>query len=321
MNDFFKDLLVGKNRILVYLLISTMLTIFGLYNHISSSGNALRSVIEEEIEQSYSEINWISLIVNLVFVTIFMIILFKFLHVKKVAMSFEFLVFFFPSLTFFYSMLLPLFMQFDILLLIIGSILLTIIVYFLKQKYVVLKDLMAIISATGIAIIILLVFDFTTIIIFSLFLLVYDIVSVFVTKHMVYFAENIVKYNLPMTVTSYVEIEKEKAKEMIESDIKTNRIEQKDAELILKRIESQERVYSRVDLGSGDLVMFSTLTTINFFANGLVGLLLSLIIGIFSVNIMLEALMKRRTVFPALVAIIPSMILAILVGVLITKLF
>ncbi|MEM3373015.1 MAG: presenilin family intramembrane aspartyl protease [Candidatus Anstonellales archaeon] len=308
-SKYLQSLLNGKGRIYLFLILASLLTLLSINNILFISDNSLKKTIEQEFKTEETSFNLVVLIINLIVISLILIIVFRFLHIKPVAMSFEFFIFFIPSLIFFTALLVP-YLSNDAFLFNFIPFLFTIIIYLFKQKFIFLKDLMTVIASVGISIMILLVFDISTIFLFSAFLLVYDIVSVFITKHMVFFAENIVKYNLPMTVTSYTEIEKEKAKEIIQNELEKKKIKDDEAEQLLKRIESQEKVISRLDLGSGDLVMFSVLSVVNYLINGFVGLIFSFAIGIYAVDIMLNMLMKRKAVFPALVAIIPSMFIA-----------
>lgn len=279
----------GKTTIILYTLLCTALTLIGYLNIIKATKNMeiLETIEPTGTTNIKSGTDVLIFFIYILIATFFLIIIFKLIQFKIILMLFEFFMVFFPAMIFIAAMLVPFLNPTDDLLyMTAGST--AFFIFIVKQLLPSIKDAVTIINASGIAISILASFPPQSIIIIAIFLVAYDFLAVFVTKHMLFFAKKIVAYNLPMTVSAFTE----------PAEIRSGQAAQ-----------DKEGKKQRIDLGSGDLIMFAVMSITNFVMFGIIGLMLSIIFGCISMYIMLAMVIKKKMIFPALLAIIPPMIL------------
>jgi len=117
-----------------------------------------------------------------------------------------------------------------------------------KRKFSSLRNILAILSTASVGLLIGLSLDFNSVIIFLTALAIYDIIAVFITKHMIELATELSKKQTSFSVSSQQLIPKREFKEVLVKPTSTNL-----------------PVYvSRIELGSGDLVAPLTLAVASF---------------------------------------------------------
>ncbi len=290
----------SEKRLYLYLIVVSFLTLISLRN-ITTYAPESTYYPEERIDSpSIIPI----LIVQIVIVTGILIAVFKLIKIKLVALLFELFIVLFPTSMFFFLIFIPYGFNEETALL--SAVGITIILFFAKQKYQNIKDFLAITASVGISALMIMTFSDFVIILIAVMLFFYDIFAVFISKHMVFFARNIVKHNLPMTVTTYVPVAGGEA----ETHLTMNKTEEKGIETKeLEKKSEPKKALARLDLGTGDLIMFSVLSVVNANLGGFLAYIGSLMFGLISVRYMLDYVLARKLVFPALVAIVPPMIL------------
>lgn len=154
-----------------------------------------------------------------------------------------------------------------------------------KRKFAQLRNTLAILSTASVGLVIGLSLDFNSVIIFLTILAVYDLVAVFITKHMITLATELSKKQTSFSVASQQFIPKKEFKEVVVEATSTNL-----------------PVYvSRIELGSGDLVAPLTLAVASFRLKfSLVQPLFVVIFSSFGLLLTIFILIKYKRPLPAL---------------------
>ena len=155
------------------------------------------------------------------------------------------------------------------------GILLGIILAIGKIKYLWLKNPSATIAAGVVGALFGISFSPSLIILFLVFLFIYDYIAVFKTKHMVEMAKFITKKEMPFTITSKVKLPGKKEQ--------------------------------RIDLGTGDLLA-PIMLGVSFLSINPLGYYLSFLGGIIGILVIYYILSKKRMFLPALPPIVGAML-------------
>ncbi|MGC9149977.1 MAG: presenilin family intramembrane aspartyl protease [Candidatus Micrarchaeia archaeon] len=168
-----------------------------------------------------------------------------------------------------------------------------------KRKSQFLNNLATIISTSSVGLLIGLMLDFNSVLIFLTILAIYDFVAVFITKHMVALAKELSQKQTSFAVSSEQFIPKKKFKEVI----------------VTASTKNPPVVVSRLQLGSGDLVAPLTFGVSSFTLRySLLQPLFVFIFATFGLFFTVFILMKYKKPLPAL----PPLFLFSCIGLLIS---
>ncbi len=239
--------------------------------------------VEELVITSNAEepSNALFFILYILFGAVFMIVLIRYLgKIPLVFMIMEFMLISTASSIVFYSFL-RLALGYDISTLI--AIIMGLAFSAMKQLRPGFKNAAAILATAGVGVIFGISLGILPLIIFLVFLSVYDYLSVFMTKHMVELANFVVKKNLAFTVTARAPPPRKGMKEQ------------------------------RIDLGTGDMIA-PIMLEVSTLSISPVATAFVFVGSVVSLGLFLTLVWRSKMVLPALPPIVFGMIISLLIG-------
>ncbi|MGC8572182.1 MAG: presenilin family intramembrane aspartyl protease [Candidatus Micrarchaeia archaeon] len=196
-------------------------------------------------------------IVTIAFVAFVIVILFKSIRGKKLLYLFEALAILIGAF-YFFGFILEIFIN-NAIILVILSLSLTLLIYFLKRRYIWFRNIATMIMCIGLGVLIGIGLPFNIVMLLMILLAIYDFIMVFITKYMITMGKAAMDMNLALLV-AVNEIEGIPKSELRSSEIKQyeeHKKKLKEYPKLLNKLDKEGYIpiYGQRALGNGDMAM------------------------------------------------------------------